>query len=151
MRSSFSFLFRGSVGALVGLSPLLLLDNILQVAHIKAQQEKFDEAQQIYEEVATRMAEKWVSGESLCGTFYVGGKHCFAPSPFNHLPRSKLLKYGAKEYFLKASLCRLCLGDAIATKVRAPGGQRLLRAYAPSCVIASFQRLTRVRFGIFFS
>ena len=29
-----------------------------KVAHIKAQQEKFDEAQQTYEEVATRMAEK---------------------------------------------------------------------------------------------
>lgn len=74
----FVFLFRGSIAALV-LPPLLLLVNILQVAHIKAQQEKFDEAQQIYEEVATRMAEKWVPAEqSTLSTLCVGEKHCLA-------------------------------------------------------------------------
>jgi alpha-soluble NSF attachment protein len=58
----------------------------LKIAQLNAQQDKFDVAFQMYEQVANRMAE------------------------------NNLLKYGAKEYFLKAGLCRLCLGDVIAAK-----------------------------------
>lgn len=60
---------------------------LIKVAHMAAQGEKYDRAVEIFEEVATQMVD------------------------------NQLLKWSAKEYFLKAGLCRMCMGDFIGTKV----------------------------------
>jgi len=53
---------------------------------LSAQLEHYDRAVEIYEEVATKMVD------------------------------NSLLKWSAKEYFLKAGLCRLCTGDIVAAE-----------------------------------
>ncbi len=57
------------------------------MALLSAQLERYDRAIEIYEEVATKMAD------------------------------NSLLKWSAKEYFFKAGLCRLCSGDIVAAQV----------------------------------
>eukprot|EP00052_Salpingoeca_macrocollata_P030566 m.320043 g.320043 ORF g.320043 m.320043 type:complete len:292 (+) comp23705_c0_seq1:130-1005(+) len=58
----------------------------LKVAHLSAQLENYEEAAELFEEAALGMVD-------------------------NHL-----LKFNAKEYFLKAGLCRLAAGDVVAAK-----------------------------------
>jgi alpha-soluble NSF attachment protein len=59
----------------------------IKVAFISAQLERYDRAIELYESIATSMLD------------------------------SALLKWSAKEYFLKAGLCRLCSGDLVAAEV----------------------------------
>ena len=59
---------------------------MLKVALLSAQIGHYEKAYEIYENVATKFAE------------------------------SALLKWSSKEYFFKAGLCRLCIGDMVAAK-----------------------------------
>eukprot|EP00055_Hartaetosiga_balthica_P003280 m.7238 g.7238 ORF g.7238 m.7238 type:complete len:293 (+) comp2736_c0_seq1:60-938(+) len=62
-----------------------------KLGELKALNELFDEAYELFEEVGNKMVD------------------------------NKLLVYGAKEYFLKAGICRLASGDEIAAKRAAQG------------------------------
>lgn len=59
---------------------------LLKVALLSAQLERYDRSIEIYEDLATKMLD------------------------------SALLKWSAKEYFLKGGLCRLCTGDLVAAQ-----------------------------------
>ncbi|EDQ92465.1 uncharacterized protein MONBRDRAFT_19147 [Monosiga brevicollis MX1] len=58
----------------------------LKIASISAQEEEYEEAWTLFEEVVERMVD------------------------------NNLLKFGSKEYYLKAGVCRLLSGDVVATK-----------------------------------
>eukprot|EP00043_Microstomoeca_roanoka_P018016 m.190198 g.190198 ORF g.190198 m.190198 type:complete len:292 (-) comp16753_c1_seq3:1730-2605(-) len=63
----------------------------LKLAELYARKDRFEEAFTAFEEVVSRMTD------------------------------NKLLMYGSKEYYLKAGICRLCGGDAIAARRAAEG------------------------------
>ncbi|EGD73083.1 hypothetical protein PTSG_04797 [Salpingoeca rosetta] len=63
----------------------------LKLAEIYARKDRFADAYTAFEEVASRMID------------------------------NKLLRFGSKEFYLKAGICRLCAGDAIAARRAAEG------------------------------
>lgn len=73
-----------------------------KVAHIMASLGEYDRATDLFEKVATQMAE------------------------------NPLLKYSAKEYFLKAGLCRMCTGDIAGARVKAEQYQDMAATFRDS-------------------
>ena len=68
---------------------------------LSAQIEKYERAIQVFEEV-------WFN----CLHAVAHTPQCAA-----EMVENPLLKWGAKEWFMKAGLCRLCMGDFIGAKV----------------------------------
>jgi alpha-soluble NSF attachment protein len=66
---------------------------LLKVAYYSAQLESYDKAIEIYEQVAAQAID------------------------------NNLLKWGAREYYLKAGLCHMCTGVCTVHRVRRRGGR----------------------------
>lgn len=75
---------------------------LIKIATISAQLENYERAFTIYEELAKSMAD------------------------------NALLKWSAKEYFLKAGLCRLCSGDALGAKAHTDEYPRIYAGFRDS-------------------
>ena len=79
---------------------------LIKVAHMCATLQQFDKAASLFEEVRVHPPLLFQARNIMC--------HCFLPSlqiGRNSLENT-LLKYGAKDYFFKASICLFCKGPA---------------------------------------
>jgi tetratricopeptide (TPR) repeat protein len=99
---------------------------LAKVAHIAAQLERYERAIELFETLGTEMVDNQVLVHLLrwrfsqldsLSAFALFLSNCTRGFYLLTSLSTQLLKWGAKEMFLKAGLCRMCLGDFIGAKV----------------------------------